>query len=116
MPKRIPGLINRNPGIAGVITSILFIAPAYGLWYHENNQTNEVVECVVNTTASRDQSSLQSRNALVTFFDEFTAFLRKIQSQTSVDPLLQSSIHAGKSLGKVIVITDANDLRKCLGD
>ena len=107
---------NRNPGVVGAVVSIVFVAPAYGLWYHENNQTNEAVECIVNSLSERDAASDKNRDVLVTFFDEFSAFLRGISQQTSAKPLLESSDKAEESLRKVTITINANDLKKCLGE
>lgn len=114
MPKRIVRLINRNPGIAGVLSSILFVAPAYVLWYHENQQTNAAIECVVQSLGTRDAVTIDNRDTLIQFFDEFGKFLRNIEGQTSARPLLKSSDDAEASLRKVTVAVNAQDLESCL--
>lgn len=105
------------------MASILFVAPAYGLWYHENEQTNdlsesntEAINCIVESFSTRDATSLHNVNTLIRFFDEFGQFLRHIEGQTSADPLLHSSDDAEKSLKGVTITANAKDLEKCLGD
>lgn len=116
MPKRVVRLINRNPGIAGVLSSILFVTPAYVLWYRENNQTNEALECVVNSLSVRDKTNTQSRDKIIDFLDEFEDFLHNIADQTTAKPLEIAAREAKNGLKGVQLVTNAEDLRDCLGD